>query len=148
LEKCSKAHRCGFHYLFRRGGTILIAENEDPNPHPDVEVVDPLPLPLADMADPLQELTSFEEWLNGDVLDEESCFNSEERLEGINWVGRMAEMWRVEAVYSSRRVCSSFGGCGIAMHDVLVRYIGVTVPFSSFEYEVLCHLKIAPSNMF
>jgi hypothetical protein len=27
LKKCSKAHRCGFHYLFSRDGIILMAEN-------------------------------------------------------------------------------------------------------------------------
>jgi len=50
LQKYSKAHHCGSHYLFRRDGIILMAQYEDQIVHPDAESVEPSPLPTVGAA--------------------------------------------------------------------------------------------------
>lgn len=70
LEKISRAHRCGFHCLFRRDDIFLMAKNEDPTVRLDADVVEPPPLSTADAVDPSRELVDLRAWMNDDVLCE------------------------------------------------------------------------------
>jgi len=60
LEKCSKARNHGFHYLFRRDGTILMTENPDQPLQPAAGNADSSPPPMAEEMDQPPQLATLQ----------------------------------------------------------------------------------------
>lgn len=102
---------------------------------------------MAEVSDQPSQPVVAEDWVHDDVLREVSYFKSDEELQEITWVDRLASKWRVEAPGVSKWVSDEYNGCCLTMYEILVRELDVNVPFSGFEMRVLTHLKIMPSQL-
>jgi len=86
-------------------------------------------------------------WPGEEPLEMESSFALNETREiPFTSIGRI-EDWEVVLPSTSDRVCSEYQNYLFPMYEVVFKDMGFQLPFSDFQREVLCWIKLSPSQI-